>query len=68
MSVSDKIKNRGAHGDSSFMLGRLHPSSENRNNLCCSGGQLDRKDGLIEALKFDMYNYDHRTPHESTNK
>lgn len=29
MSVSDKIKNRGAHGDSSFMLGRLRPSSEN---------------------------------------
>lgn len=29
MSVSDKNKNRGAHGDSSFMLGGLPSSSEN---------------------------------------
>ena len=29
MSVSDKNKNRGTHGDSSFMLGRSRPSSEN---------------------------------------
>ena len=33
MSVSDEIKNRGAHGDSSFMLGRLRPSSENPPDL-----------------------------------
>ena len=30
--------------------------------------ELDRKDALIEALKFDMYNYDHRSAHESKNK
>ena len=29
MSVSDNNKNRGAHGDSSSMLGWLRPSSEN---------------------------------------
>lgn len=29
MSVSDNNKNRGTHGDSSFMLGRSRPSSEN---------------------------------------
>ena len=29
MSVSDEIKNRGAHGDSSFMLGGVPSSSEN---------------------------------------
>ena len=29
MSVRDNEKNRGAHGDSSFMLGRVRPSSEN---------------------------------------
>ena len=29
MSLSDNNKNRGAHGDSSFMLGRSRPSSEN---------------------------------------
>ena len=29
--------------------------------------ELDRKDALIEAIKFDMYNYDHHTPHESKN-
>lgn len=29
--------------------------------------ELDRKDALIEALKFDMYNYDHRSAHESKN-
>lgn len=23
--------------------------------------ELDRKDALIEAIKFDMHNYDHRT-------
>lgn len=23
--------------------------------------ELDRKDGLIDAIKFDVYNYDHRT-------
>ena len=22
--------------------------------------ELDRKDALIEAIKFDLYNYDHR--------
>ena len=30
--------------------------------------ELDRKDALIEAIKFDMYNYEHRVPHESKNK
>ena len=30
--------------------------------------ELDRKDALIEAIKFDMYNYDHRVKHESTDK
>lgn len=30
--------------------------------------ELDRKDALIEAIKFDMYNYEHRAPHESKNK
>lgn len=29
--------------------------------------ELDRKDALIEAIKFDMYNYDHRSVHESKN-
>jgi len=29
MSVRDSAKNRGAHGDSSFTLGRVRPSSEN---------------------------------------
>ena len=29
--------------------------------------ELDRKDALIEAIKFDMYNYDHRSAHESKN-
>lgn len=29
MQSNDNNKNRGAHGDSSFMLGRLRPSSEN---------------------------------------
>lgn len=29
--------------------------------------ELDRKDALIEAIKFDMYNYDHRSTHESKN-
>lgn len=29
MSVSDTNKNRGTHGDSSFMLGGLPSSSEN---------------------------------------
>ena len=33
MSVSDKIKNRGAHGDSSFMLGGVPSSSENPPDL-----------------------------------
>lgn len=33
MSVSDKIKNRGAHGDSSFMLGGVQSSSENPPDL-----------------------------------
>ena len=23
--------------------------------------ELDRKDALIDAIKFDIYNYDHRT-------
>ena len=27
--------------------------------------ELDRKDALIEAIKFDIYNYDHRVPNES---
>ena len=30
--------------------------------------ELDGKDALIEAIKFDMYNYEHRVPHESKNK
>lgn len=29
--------------------------------------ELDRKDALIEAIKFDMYNYDHRLTYESKN-
>lgn len=29
MQSNDNNKNRGAHGDSSFKLGRLRPSSEN---------------------------------------
>lgn len=29
--------------------------------------ELDRKDALIEAIKFDLYNYDHRSVHESKN-
>lgn len=29
--------------------------------------ELDRKDALIEAIKFDMHNYDHRSTHESKN-
>lgn len=29
--------------------------------------ELDRKDALIEAIKFDLYNYDHRSAHESKN-
>ena len=33
MSVSNNNKNRGAHGDSSFMLGRSRPSSENPTDL-----------------------------------
>lgn len=33
MSVSDKIKNRGAHGDSSFMLGGVPSSSENPSDI-----------------------------------
>ncbi len=30
--------------------------------------ELDRKDTLIEAIKFDIYNYDHRVPNESKNQ
>lgn len=30
--------------------------------------ELDRKDGLIDAIKFDMYNYDHRVKHEGADK
>ena len=33
MSVSDKIKNRGTHGDSSFMLGGVPSSSENPSDI-----------------------------------
>ena len=29
--------------------------------------ELDRKDALIESIKFDLYNYDHRSVHESKN-
>lgn len=29
--------------------------------------ELDRKDALIDAIKFDIYNYDHRSAHESKN-
>lgn len=35
MSVSDNDKNRGAHGDSSFMLGGLPSSSENLSIIIC---------------------------------
>lgn len=30
--------------------------------------ELDRKDALIEAIKFDMYNYEHRAKHEGKDK
>ena len=30
--------------------------------------EIDRKDALIEAIKFDIYNYDHRAKYESKNK
>lgn len=30
--------------------------------------ELDRKDALIEAIKSELYKYDHRVAHESKNK
>lgn len=29
--------------------------------------EIDRKDALIEAIRFDMHNYDHCSAHESKN-
>ena len=41
MSVSDEIKNRGAHGDSSFMLGGVPSSSENHQVLSVGSVKID---------------------------
>ena len=30
--------------------------------------ELDRRDGLIDAIKFDIYNYDHRTTPKMRNE
>lgn len=30
--------------------------------------ELDRKDGLIDAIKFDIYNYDHRITPKTRNE
>ena len=40
-----------------------------RSALQEAADELDRKDAFIEAVKFDMYNYDHRVmPYESKNQ
>ena len=43
LSVNDNKKNRGAHGDSSFMLGQTSPSSEN---------QADITAGIVKIIVF----------------
>ena len=50
MSVSDTNKNRGTHGDSSFMLGGLPSSSENPPGF--SRGERQNLPEVLEAWDY----------------
>lgn len=55
MSVSDNNKNRGAHGDSSFMLGGVPSSSENPSDFGrgeCQKIYIFADDALVTVLNL----------------
>lgn len=54
MSVSDKIKNRGAHGDSSFMLDGVPSSSENPPDLSVGSVKITvKKNPNVSVKAYD---------------
>ena len=57
--ISNTLRKYAELGDGDVMLQSV---------LREAADDIDRKDALIEAIKFDLYNYDHRSAHESTNR